>query len=152
MQRLVDKSIQVASLDFSSYANRGEVFLVPFLFEHIGSVFSAFKVPLPFKEMRCAHYRTIILPFEGNTYVLADQRHSPYLKRSSMYSQLVVQKVPELVAIRGDRGISCSAVCVNQRKACRQDQFDYINNCESLIRHFSCERGCKNDWGNVCHF
>jgi len=112
----------------------------------LADLFGVWRVP------RAVHRHTAVLQYEGNTFVLASARHSPYLPEA-----LRQPRPAELVLLPGGAGEHCNAVCARggppnaepnaashgagARLVCSAGDFEWANQVDELAAHFPCERG-----------
>ena len=96
---------------------------------------------------RALHRHTAVLTWQGNAFVLASARHSPYLP-----DELREQRPAQLALLTGAAGEACTDVCARGNRsggggggggglACEPLAFEWANDVDQLAARFPCERG-----------
>ena len=94
---------------------------------------------------RALHRHTAVLEWQGNTFVLASARRSPYLP-----DELREPRPEQLVLLTGAAGEACTDVCARGNgsdaggggaTACDPLAFEWANEVEQLAARFPCEKG-----------
>ncbi len=86
------------------------------------------------------HHRfaAVVKPNPDSWVVLVDARHSDFAP-----GPLRVLRQPTLEVVAAAQQTSCDATCAARSMRCDASQFDFINTCAELAKHFPCEQGCQ---------
>jgi len=95
---------------------------------------------LPYQELRSHHHYLAEIPNwkgqDGRSRLLLAHESKcpfvpdPYRKRPD----------PNLVIIKGPKGYNCEKTCKLVQKRCQETQFDFVNECSELGKHFPCKK------------
>ena len=97
---------------------------------------------IDFGEFRTHHNQQTAITYNGATVLLAHQKLCPYLPKS-----IKVDPRPNVLPYSAPLGYTCDKTCAVLQKTCFEDQFDFINNCETLYQFFPCKR-CRIQYGD----
>lgn len=88
---------------------------------------------IPFGEMRTHHNFLVILRFGSGFLYLAHHKLTQYLPED-----LRVKKTLNTLPHPSQLGMTCDRACSVIQKKCSEEDFDFINNCETLKKFFPC--------------
>jgi alpha-1,3-mannosyl-glycoprotein beta-1,2-N-acetylglucosaminyltransferase len=131
MKTIVASSKRIHSI--SEIVGIGNVYLITFNSATRADLILSLRIPL--REMRTIHEGTVIVKWQKNTLILANERTSPYLEPPNL-----LEKDPSFTLVPGKRGGSCVETCVGASLHCDPTNFDYIMDCRTLSKFFPCER------------
>jgi len=142
----IQKSKVVTSVNYDTIRN-DPTFLQPeksYLILYVKESFVALSEVLSIYPTPKALFQgVIVLHINAATLYLADQRRSDLIP-----SEHKIHPSPMLKPISSSSpGLNCHDVCKTEKRSCSEADFEFINDCEVLARHFDCKRGCSREWG-----
>jgi hypothetical protein len=102
----------------------------------------ASRLHLTLENPRSMRQGLIILRVRRHFLLLADSRLTTLLPHA-----LQTHKSPTFTEVKARQSESCTSACAQAGKRCDVDQFQYVNTCSALKRHFPCEKGCLAGMG-----